>query len=258
MHTNRINGIIILMLAGMLTLSGCGGGGDSSAATTAPTTRPIATDYLRIFASGDNILYAINGNISNMASNTSSTFSGTASFTVLLNSSPADPYGNVRSMRSINLNAKFASGTPVVSVSNSYFSQKNDGSVIFYGSSDAGWITAPVSGSVIDFVSPIVAPNGYAATYTLQNGDSVSEQTTVIGKESVSTNMGTFEAYRTERGLTYGYADGSSFVASTVEYVVPSIGSIKMVQDISFKNNIGVITSTMHREFSANTTNIPF
>jgi len=64
------------MMIGVLLLAGCGGGGSAGA----PSAKPIATNTLRTFTSGDRIQYSLAGNIN--SGGISAPVSGTASYAI--------------------------------------------------------------------------------------------------------------------------------------------------------------------------------
>jgi len=242
------------IITGILLLGGCGGS-SSGTVVTPPTVRPIATNTLRTFASGDSIQYSLAGNVS--AGGVTASVTGTASYTITLNASPADPTGTVRSVAVLALAGRLPNGTPVTSNGSEYFSQTISGTKNTYGNSTSGWITVPASGFVPTLISPIIAPASWVNTYTQQNGDMTSSQISLIGKTNVTTGMGVFETYKYQVSSTVTLAAGGTRTSTTTTYVVPAIGPIKTVINITSTNAAGVIT-TSRFTLTASTTNIPF
>jgi len=241
------------MITGVLLLAGCGGGSGGSAAT--PSVRPIATNTLRTFISGDRIQYSLAGNIS--SGGVSAPISGTASYAITTNASPVDPTGVTRSIAVLAIAGTLPNGATVTSNGSEYFSQTGSGAKNTYGNSAAGWITLPASGFVPTIISPIITPNSWAITFTQQNGDTTTSQISAIGKVNVTTGMGVFETFKYQTNSTTTLAAGGSRVSTTTTYVVPAIGPVKMTINQTATDALGAV-STSQFTLTASTTNIPF
>ena len=245
---------IAQIIFGISLLGGCGGGGGGTTAV-APTARPIVTSTLRTFANGDNIQYTMTGSVTTGGVNFALT--GSATFSISTNSSPLDPTGTARSVNTTALTGTFSNGTPFASNELTYYSQDATGNFNTYGDSTPGWITIPATGFVTDIKSPIVAPNSWINSYTQQNGDVTSDTITVIGKATVATGMGTFETFKYQVDSTVTLAAGGSDVATTIEYIVPSIGPVKETINLQSTDAFGAVTTSQFT-LVANTTNIAF
>lgn len=236
-----------------LIISGCGGGGWGGA--SAPTARPIVTNTLRTFANGDSIQYTVSGTVS--TGGTTLTMNGSGSFTVTTNASPLDPRGSKHSIVTTAINATFNNGTPFATTSQYYFSQTASGTMNVYGDPVSGWITTPASGFVPSTISPISSPSSWVNNYTQQNGDTTNETISVPGRAVVSTGMGSFETYKITTSSTINYAAGGTDVTNETDYVVPSIGPVKIVINTTSTDAAGAVT-TLSITLTATTTNIPF
>jgi len=138
-----------------------------------------------------------------------------------------------------------------------YFSQTASGAKNTYGNSTAGWITQPASGFVPTIISPIITPNRWAITFTQQNGDTTTSQISAIGKVNITTGMGVFETFKYQTNSTTMLAAGGSRVSTTITYVVPAIGPVKMTINQTATDALGAV-STSQFTLTASTTNIPF
>jgi len=234
-------------------LAGCGGSGGGSAA--APSARPVASNTLRTFVSGDRIQYSLAGSIS--AGGVTSPITGTASYAITTNASPVDPTGTTRSVAVLAIAGTLPNRASVTSNGSEYFSQTVTGTKNTYGNSTAGWITTPASGFVPTLVSPITTPNSWVNTYTQQNGDTTTDQISAIGKTTITTGMGAFETFKYQTNSTTTLAAGGTRVSTTVTYVVPAIGPIKMTINQTATDAIGTVTTSQFM-LTASTTNIPF
>ena len=234
-------------------LAGCGGGGGSAA--TPPSARPIASNTLRTFVSGDRIQYSLAGSIS--AGGVTAHITGTASYTITTNASPVDPTGATRSVAVLAIAGTLPNGASVTSNGSEYFSQTATGTKNTYGNSAAGWIATPTSGFVPTLVSPIITPNSWVITYTQQNGDTTTDQISAIGKTTITTGMGAFETFKYQSNSTTTLAAGGTRISTTVTYVVPAIGPVKMTINQTSTDAAGTVT-TSQLTLTASTTNIPF
>jgi len=237
----------------IVLLTSCGSGGSSGVVT--PSTRVIITNSLRKFAKGDNIQYNMNGTITTARTNL--TLSGTGVFSIAANASPLDPIGIIRSVKSIILNGVLSNGKVFSSNTKSYYSQDLSGNFNLYGDSTSLWITSPVSGFVTNLKSPILFPNSWVNSYTQQNGDITVETIKVIGKVVVATGMGTFETYKIQTDSIKTLAAGGTDTLTEINYVVPSIGSIKITRNLQVIDALGTITTSKFN-LVANTTSIAF
>jgi len=242
------------IMFGISLLAGCGGGGGGGTVVT-PTTRAIITNTLRTFLSGDRIQYSVTGTIA--AAGVVSAFTGTGSYSTAINASPLDPTGVNRSQSTFSLSGTLTNGATFTSTSNGYFSQTASGTMNSYGDSISGWITAPVAGFVPDVISPIVSPASWVNNYTQQNGDVTAETVTVAGKATVTTGMGVFETYQYTLASTATLAAGGTDVVTQTSYVVPSIGPVKFVINITSTDAFGAVTTSQFT-LIASTTNIAF
>jgi len=234
-------------------LAGCGGSGGSVAAS--PSVRLIVSNTLRTFISGDRIQYSLSGSIS--SGGVTAPITGTASYTITTNASPADPTGVTRSIAVLAIAGALPNGASVTSNGSEYFSQTASGTKNTYGTSAAGWITQPASGFVPTIISPIITPNSWANTFTQQNGDVTTSQISAIGKVNVTTGMGVFETFKYQANSTTTLAAGGSRVSTTITYVVPAIGPVKMTINQTTTDALGAV-STSQFTLTASTTNIPF
>jgi len=252
MGVKHVKNLMIAGIFSVLLLSGCGGG---SGGVVAPTTRAIVTNNLRIFVSGDNIQYSMTGSVTTGAVNTPLT--GTATYSITTNSSPLDPTGIARSVNTIALTGTFSNGTPFASNGMTYYGQDATGNYNVYGDSTSLWITSPISGFVTGIKSPIASPSSWINSYTQQNGDVTTDTITVIGKSTVTTGMGTFETYKIQTDSTITLAAGGTDVSTEIDYVVPSIGPIKITINLQSTDALGVVTTSQFA-LVASTTNIAF
>jgi len=243
---------VMITLVGLL--AGCGGSSGGGSAVS-PSVRPIASNTLRTFVSGDRIQYSLTGSIS--SGGVTAPITGTASYAITTNASPIDPTGATRSVAILVIAGVLSNGATVTSSGSEYFSQAAGGSKNTYGTSAAGWITTPVSGFVPSLISPIITPNSWINTYTQQNGDVTSNQISAIGKVNVATGMGVFEAFKYQSNSTVTLAAGGTRVSTTVTYVVPAIGPIKTVINQTATDVVGTVTGSQFT-LTASTTNIPF
>jgi len=245
---------IVGIIFSVLLLTGCGGGSGGSG-VVAPTTRAIVTNNLRVFTNGDNIQYSMTGSVTTGGVNFPLT--GTATYSITTNSSPLDPTGIARSVNTIAMTGTFSDGTPFSSNSSTYYSQDATGNYNIYGDSTSLWVTSPVSGFVTGLRSPIVSPDSWINSYTQQNGDVTSDTITVIGKATVTTGLGTFETFKIQTDSTVTLAAGGTDVFTEVDYVVPSIGPIKLTISGQSTDAFGAV-STSQFTLIASTTNIAF
>jgi len=102
-----------------------------------------------------------------------------------------------------------------------------------------------------------MTPNSWINTYTQQNGDVTSNQISAIGKVNVTTGMGVFEAFKYQSNSTATLAAGGTRVSTTVTYVVPAIGPIKITINQTATDAVGSVTTSQFT-LTASTTNIPF
>jgi len=247
--------IVAGMILGVSLLGGCGGGGDGVAVVAPPTARPIVSNTLRTFLSGDTIQYNVTGTVTAMG--VVSAFTGTGSYSTAIAVSPLDPAGVKRSQSTFSLSGALTNGAPFTATSDSYFSQTASGTMNIYGDSASGWITVPVTGFVPSLVSPIIAPASWVNNYTQQNGDITAETITVVGKTTVTTGLGVFEAYQYISASTVTLVAGGTDVVTETSYVVPSIGPVKIVLDTASTDAAGAVMTT-HFVLEASTTNIAF
>ncbi|MDQ6988292.1 MAG: hypothetical protein Q9M19_00295 [Mariprofundaceae bacterium] len=250
--------IKIGLLASLITLSGCGGGSDSSSTSTSDpsaTARPIATNNLRIYQSGDSIQYDVTANIS-IGGVIQDTFIGTISYTVTLQAGPVDPAGVLHSIFSSSTNLTASNGAPSTNVTTTYFEQDAVGNMNFYGDSTDGWITTPASGFYTGSKSPLTSPDSWAGSFITQNGTATNYSTTVVNKEFVATGSGSFETFKVIDNLSSTDANGITSSLTSTQYVVPSIGAVKVIEAESKNTTNGLQTITVTAIMS--TTNIPF
>jgi len=243
-------------ISAMITLgllAGCGGSSGSIASS--PSVRLIASNTLRTFMSGNRIQYSLSGSIS--SGGMTAPIAGTASYAITTNASPVDPAGVTRSIAVLAIAGTLPNGAAVTSSGSEYFSQTGSGTKNTYGTSTAGWITAPASGFVPTIISPIITPNSWINTFTQQNGDVTTSQISAIGKTNVTTGMGVFETFKYQANSTTTLAAGGTRVSTTVTYVVPAIGPIKMTINQTATDAFGAV-STSQFTLTASTTNIPF
>jgi len=252
-----LSGIVFSLTA----LTGCGGGSSSSVATTtAPTTRLMVTNNLRNYVTGDNIQYTLTGSINTAGVTT--TVTGTAVDAFTIGNSPIDPKGVKRSLDKITMIGKFSNGSPFAITANRYFNQDVLGNYNLYGD-DSGvnaasnWITTPVSGFVTQMKSPISFPSTWSNLYTLQNGDKVTENITVLGKTTITIGLGSFETYKIQWNTSTTFALGGTDISKETDYVVPSIGLVKSSSTTNSTDAAGVITTSKFN-LVASTTNIAF
>ncbi len=245
--------VVAGIIAGILLLGGCG---DSSGGVVVPpAVRPITTNTLRTFMNGDAIQYSVTGSVS--SGGVASTFSGSGTYSIALNASPPDPTGTVRSIVGVSLNATFANAAPFNAVSSNYFQQTSTGSLKGYGGVEAGWITSPTSGFVVNMASPVVSPSSWINTFTQQNGDITTIQGTVISRVTVATGLGSFEAFQVQQNGTITRAVGGGVQSSQTDYIVPGIGPVKRVSNATVTDVAGAV-STVQITMSMATTNIGF
>jgi len=69
--------------------------------------------------------------------------------------------------------------------------------------------------------------------------------------------MGTFETFQIETSSTTTLAAGGTDVSTQTEYVVPSIGPVKLVFNLTSTDAFGAITTSQFT-LVASTTNIAF
>ncbi len=243
----------MVIILGILLLNGCAG--DGSSGVVNPTTRAIATNHLRFFTNGDNIQYSMTGSVTTSGATLSLT--GTATFSITTNASPLDPTGVTRSVNTIAMTGTFSNGTNFSSNGSTYYSQNAVGNYVVYGDSTSLWITSPSSGFVTSLRSPIVSPDSWINSYVQQNGDATTETITVIGKVVVATGMGRFETYKVQRDATVQLAAGGTDVSTEIDYIVPSIGPVKITINSQSTDAFGAV-STSQLTLVANTTNIAF
>ncbi|MDX8405917.1 MAG: hypothetical protein R8K50_07175 [Mariprofundus sp.] len=241
----------LALLMGSL-IAGCGGGGGGA---VAPTTRAIVTNTLRTFLSGDNIQYSATGTVT--AAGVTTTFTGTGSYSITTNASPLDLTGVKRSQDTFSFSGTLSNGATFTSTSNGYFSQTATGTMNTYGDSVSGWITVPAAGFVPGVKSPITSPASWVNNYTQQNGDVTVDTETVIGKATVATGMGSFETYQYSLASTVTLAAGGTDVVTQTTYVVPSIGPVKFVINLTSTDAFGAVTTSQFT-LIASTTNIAF
>ncbi|RME60764.1 hypothetical protein D6779_01595 [Candidatus Parcubacteria bacterium] len=242
----------LILSVSLVALASCGGGGGGA---SAPAARPIITNNLRIFKTGDFIQYKVTGSVTSQG--VTSTVSGTGSFSIAVGASPVDPKGVKHSVNGMVMNVTTNQGVPITSNFQNYFEQSPTGSWQQYGDSVSGWIVTPAAGFITSLQSPIVAGSSWVYQYTQQNGDSVVGQVTVIGKAVVSTSLGAFETYKIQTTETITYAAGGSDKVSETDYLVPSIGPVHMVVNTTGTNGAGVATTSSFT-FDAVTTSIPY
>jgi len=148
-------------------------------------------------------------------------------------------------------------GAAITSNGSEYFSQTGSGSKNTYGNSTAGWITSPASGFVPTIISPIITPNIWNSTFTQQNGDITTRQISAIGRVNVTTGMGVFETFQYQANSTTTLAAGGRRVSTSITYVVPAIGPIKITINQTATDALGAV-STSQFTLTASTTNILF
>ncbi len=252
-----LSGIIFSLAA----LTGCGGGSSSSATTaTAPTTRLMVTNNLRTYVTGDNIQYSLTGSVTKAGVTT--TLTGTAVDAFTIGNSPIDPKGVKRSLDKITIIATFSNGSPFAVTVNTYFSQDVLGNYNLYGDNSganaaSNWITTPASGFVTQMKSPISFPSTWNNSYTLQNGDKITENTTVLGKATITIGLGSFETYKVQFDTSTAFALGGTNISKETDYIVPSIGLIQSSGTTTSTDAVGVVT-TSNMNLVVSTTNIAF
>ncbi|MDQ6975017.1 MAG: hypothetical protein Q9M22_00470 [Mariprofundaceae bacterium] len=250
MNTLR-TGVMLFGIAFLLT--GCGSGNGGSVVAT--TTRAITTNTLKTFANGDNIQYAMTG--SDTAAGATITFTGTGRFLMTTNASPPDLTRTVRSINTLALIGVFSNGTALNTNNQIYYAQDALGNFNVYGNAQSLWIISPASGFVTRLKSPIFSPNTWTNSYTQQNGDVTVATIRIIGKTIVTTGMGTFETYKIQTDSTTTWAAGGTDVFMKIDYVVPSIGPIKIVKDTQTTDAAGTLSRRQYT-LIASTTNIAF
>jgi len=149
------------------------------------------------------------------------------------------------------------SGAPFSSNATAYVSQDASGTLFMHGTSAGGWITTPASGFITSLSSPIIAPASWTNNHTLQNGDTTSDRVTVIGRATVSTGLGSFETFQIQTTGTTTLAAGGSYQYTSTSYIVPGIGTLKLVIAQTVTDSLGAIT-TLSLTLSASTTNIAY
>ena len=173
-----------------------------------------------------------------------------------------DPKGVKRSLDKITMTGTLSNGSPLAIISNSYFSQDVSGNYNLYGD-DSGvnaasnWIVTPVSGFVTQMKSPISFPSTWSNLYTLQNGDKITENITVLGKATITIGLGSFETYKVQFDTSTTFALGGTDISKETDYIVPSIGLVKSSSKTTSTDAAGVIT-TSNFNLVASTTNIAF
>jgi len=247
---------IVGIVFSILSLTGCGVSDNTSGGgTVTPTTRPIVSNTLRTFTNGDNIQYSMTGSVTTGGVNLTLTGTATSSFTA--NSSPFDPTGVTRSVKSLTMSGTFSDGTPFVSNGSSFYSQDATGNFNIYGDSIGFWITTPATGFVTGVKSPIVSPDSWVNFYIQQNGDKTNATVTVLGNATVTTGMGTFQTYMIQTVSTVTRVAGGVDVSNEIDYVVPRIGPIKVTTHLQSTDAAGAVTTSQFT-LIASTTNIAF
>ena len=243
-------GVILLVSTALYGCAGSSGGGGSTT-TPAPIARSMPTNVIRTMLNGDNIQYAVTGNVNGTA------LTGTATSTVTPNSSPVDPNGNKQTVGTTTINATLSTGATVTSTTNSYISQDASGTIFTHGDSASGWITNPATGFITSMISPVVSPYSWVQTFTYQNGDTTTETISVGGPVAVTTGVGTFDSYTYTIDATTILGAGGKRVSSQISYVVPDIGTVKMVITLTQTAANGSVTTSKFN-LSMSATNIAY
>ncbi len=198
----------------------------------------MPTNVIRTVLNGDRIQYTVTGSVNGTV------LSGTASSTITINGSPADPNGNKQTLGTSTINATLSTGAVITSTSNAYLSQDATGTLFKHGDSVSGWITTPTKGFVTAMPSPVISPYSWVNTFTNQNGDSTTETISIGGPVVVTTGAGTFDCYTFTTDSTQTLAAGGKNVASQVSYIVPDIGTVKTALTLTKTAASGAVTSS--------------
>lgn len=213
----RLSAVLVFLIC-TIALAGCGGGGGGSAS--------IATGNVsRQLQVGDRVVYTVTGT-------TRASITGTATM-VVSDASDLEPLISIsgrllKVATSYNLSVD---GKETVYTSTMYEIQTTDGTLYYYGSSDANGnvLMSSCDHDPVDIPSPINVGNTW--TYTAQFNDNTSSTDTcsVLALESVSGRM----AYKIE-DINQDSSDGGSS-STNYKWFVPDLGiPVKLTGSVQY------------------------